>query len=562
MNNLKNIFTVSALVLALSACGGDSDNQLNVEGGVSLSGQTMSGETLSATVRDVNGLNESAISYQWLADGVAISGATSSSYVLTDAEIDSTITVNANYTDNDGFDEDVVSPATDVVKPMLVNIEGAVEITGTAESGQELTAVITDDNGLSLEGVSYAWLAGTDTIGTDSPTVTLTDDEVGKTVTVNVTYVDNDDFAEDVTSDATTPVAVLPAIAAEFSGDLAVTITSNQADVVTGTVVVTDLNAGEDSIQATGAVDDVTDYGTFNIDESGVWTYTLDTTNATVAALTTTDANLVDQIDLTSFDGTKTILAITITGAALVPNNVLTIADAGQARIVVNNTEAQETDAGISTNNGKLTVESGAYTFRFNAQDVSPSSFIALFGGKSNKPRPVVELRFDEGKLFVDNNITGDLIELVQTYVEGDWNDVEITWDTALATNSIAPIVTLSINGEPVRSVDGTTITADTFDSFTKNQTDLKNGINMVKMNMIANADVAVVTDIFKLDDIKMINNDVNADPTVIFDADFEDLSDGDLAPEATAEVPTGTSLFNSATDNAIVETVFEAPRP
>ncbi|MEP4889944.1 MAG: VCBS domain-containing protein [Aliiglaciecola sp.] len=552
MNNLKNVFTVSALALALTACGSDSDHQLNVEGGVSISGETTSGQTLTAQVRDVNGVNESAVSYQWLSAGVAIPGATSNSYVLADSDIDSTITVTANYTDNDSFDESVVSAATEVIKPIILNVEGVVEITGTVESGQELTAVITDDNGLSLQGVSYAWLAGTDSIGTDAPTVTLTNDEVGKTVTVTVTYVDNDGFAEDVTSEATTSVAPTPPTDAEFSGDLSVTVTSNEAEPVTGTAIVTDLNEGESSFEELSDI--TTTYGMFSITSSGAWTYTLDTSNATVAGLTSTGDDLVDTIMLSSFDGTVTPLLITITGAELVANNILTIAGVGQVRVQVSDTEAQETDAGISTNNGKLTVESGTYKFRFNAQDVDPGGFIALFGGKSNTPRPVVELRFDEGKLFVDNNITDDLIELVQTYVEGDWNDVEITWDTALATDTIAPIVTLSINGEPVRSVDGTTITADTFDSFTNNQTDLKNGINMVKMNMLTNADDAV----FQLDDIQMINNHVDAAPTVIFDADFEDLSAGDSAPEPTDEVPTGDSIFNASTDNAIVETVLE----
>jgi len=557
MKDLKTIFTVSALTLALSACGNDS-NPFNVDGGVSISGTAFTGQTLTAQVIDVNGVNESAIAYQWLSDEIEISGANASTYALTDGEIDSTITVTANYTDNDGFSEAVASAETDVVEGVAVNVAGTVAITGTAQTGEELTATVTDDNGVVLENVTYAWLAGTDSIGTDASTVTLTDTEVGKTITVTVTYVDDDEFAENVGSEATATVAPIPPAPAEFAGNLTITVSSNETEDVTGAVTVTDINTDEATFQ--DLTDIATTYGTFSITTAGAWTYTLDPSNSSVAALTSTDANLIDTITLTSFDGTTTDLLISITGADLVPNNILTVAGAGQVRVVVTDTEAQETDAGIGTNNGKLTVQSGAYTFRFNAQDVGPTGFVALFGGKSNNPRPVLELRFDEGKLFIDNNISGDLIELAQTYVEGDWNDVEITWDTALATDTIAPIVTLSINGELVRSADGTTITTDTFDSFTKNQTDLKDGINMVKMNMVENADVAIDTDIFQLDDIKMINNDVNATTTVIFDADFEDLSAGDSAPEPTDEVPTGDSIFNGVTENAIVETVLEVP--
>jgi len=559
MNKINKIFAVSALTLALSACNDGGDNLFNIAGGVVISGEEFSGQTLTATVQDPNGFNESNVSYQWLSDGAAIAGATSSSYILTDDELGSTLTVSVNYIDNDNNDEAATSDATGIIEEIAVNVPGTVEISGSPVSKETLTATINDENGVPTDGITYAWLAGTDVIGTDASTVTLTDTEIGKSITVSVTYTDNNSFSESVTSEATTAVIATPPTAAEFSGNLATTIVSSTTAATTGTITVTDINTGEDTFQ--DLTDIATTYGTFSITTAGVWTYTLDANNATISALTDSDPDVVDTISLTSFDNTPTDLLISITGAALVPNNVLTIADVGQARIVVTDTEAQETDAGISTNNGKLTVESGAYTFRFNAQDVNPTSFIALFGGKSNNPRPVVELRFDEGKLFVDNNISGDLIELVQTYVEGDWNDVEITWDTSLATDTIAPIVTLSINGEPVRSVDGTTITADTFDSFTNNQGDLKDGINMIKMNMAANADVAVVTDIFQLDDLKMINNDVNAMPTVIFDADFEDLSDGDLAPETTSEVPTGTSLFNSVTENAIVETVLEIPR-
>ena len=59
---------------------------------------------------DVDGLGE--VSYQWHADGMAISGATSERYTLTASEVGKTITVLASYTDKLGHAESVSSAAT------------------------------------------------------------------------------------------------------------------------------------------------------------------------------------------------------------------------------------------------------------------------------------------------------------------------------------------------------------------------------------------------------------------------------------------------------------------
>jgi Ca2+-binding RTX toxin-like protein len=63
--------------------------------------------TASNTLADADGLG--AISYQWLADNVAISGATASTYTLTQAEVGKIIKVTASYVDNRGHSEAVTS---------------------------------------------------------------------------------------------------------------------------------------------------------------------------------------------------------------------------------------------------------------------------------------------------------------------------------------------------------------------------------------------------------------------------------------------------------------------
>ena len=68
--------------------------QPNHAGTVTISGGTKVGETLTAKVDDADGVPNN-VQYQWLANGVAIAGATGSSYQLTAAEAGKTITVRA-----------------------------------------------------------------------------------------------------------------------------------------------------------------------------------------------------------------------------------------------------------------------------------------------------------------------------------------------------------------------------------------------------------------------------------------------------------------------------------
>jgi hypothetical protein len=87
-------------------------------GNVTISGTATQGQVLTAsnTLTDLDGLG--TISYQWLSDGSAISGATGSTYTLTQAEVGKTVSVKANYTDLLGTAESVVSLKTSAVTSM------------------------------------------------------------------------------------------------------------------------------------------------------------------------------------------------------------------------------------------------------------------------------------------------------------------------------------------------------------------------------------------------------------------------------------------------------------
>ena len=70
----------------------------NSAGVIEVSGTVGTGETLTATLTDANGV-PSGVGFQWYADGVAIEGETSAKYVVGSAQADQIITVRATYND-------------------------------------------------------------------------------------------------------------------------------------------------------------------------------------------------------------------------------------------------------------------------------------------------------------------------------------------------------------------------------------------------------------------------------------------------------------------------------
>ena len=78
------------------------------------------GETLTAStsgIEDADGMDNATYSYQWLADDVDISGATSASYTLTASEVGNAIKVRVSFTDDAGHSETLTSPPLDPSRP-------------------------------------------------------------------------------------------------------------------------------------------------------------------------------------------------------------------------------------------------------------------------------------------------------------------------------------------------------------------------------------------------------------------------------------------------------------
>ena len=182
-----------------------------------ISGTPQLEQTLTASTSDIDdedGLTNVSYSYQWIAGGSDIAGATGSTYTLTASEQGQTVQVRVTFTDDADNEETLTSEATEAVaaKP---NSEATGEpvIGGTPQVGETLTADtanIVDQDGLTNVSYSYQWIAGgTDIDGATSSTHTLTASEQGQTIQVRVTFTDDADNEETLTSEATVAVATV-----------------------------------------------------------------------------------------------------------------------------------------------------------------------------------------------------------------------------------------------------------------------------------------------------------------------------------------------------------------
>jgi len=229
---------------------------------------------------------------------------------------------------------------------------------------------------------------------------------------------------------------------AVFDG-LSATIPNDQVAPLTGNVTVTDVNFGEDRVIA--QTDAQTTYGTFSIAEDGAWTYTLDTTDPTVAGLEV-GASVNDTIPLSSVDGTTANLVIRIAALTQVAEITNTInGDTGELR--------RDLDPHLLQ--GKLSfsfLKTEALADDGNQKD----AYITLYGASGSSSESLVDLRIQgqatnsdgsirEPRFLVRNTdnaaYPGGIIEA--PFTPNEWYDIEIMWDMS-QTNQI----TILINGE------------------------------------------------------------------------------------------------------------------
>ena len=191
-----------------------------------IAGTAQVDETLTADtsgISDVDGLTNVSYRYQWSRnDGNAdtdIEDATDSTHELSVDDVGKTIQVRVSFSDDADNEESLTSAATAAVeaKPNSA-ATGLPTISGTAQVGQELTvdtSSIADEDGLTDVSYSYQWSrndgnADTDIEDATDSTHELSVDDVGKTIQVRVSFTDDADNEESLTSAATAAVQAKP----------------------------------------------------------------------------------------------------------------------------------------------------------------------------------------------------------------------------------------------------------------------------------------------------------------------------------------------------------------
>jgi hypothetical protein len=148
-------------------------------------------------------------SYQWYADGSAITDANGRSVTLTEAQVGRSISVAVSYNDGHGSQEQLFSSATISVANINDHPVGNPLISGVARQGETLTV---DVSGISdADGISgsfdYQWYSGSTPIpGATSATHLLTADDLCKTISASVTWIDGHGTTELLQSQPTHPV--------------------------------------------------------------------------------------------------------------------------------------------------------------------------------------------------------------------------------------------------------------------------------------------------------------------------------------------------------------------
>jgi subtilisin family serine protease len=176
-------------------------------GEVTLLGVAQQNQTLVASnnIADGNGLG--SITYQWFSNGQIISNANKSFYALTQTDVGKTISVTASYVD--GLNKEETVSSTGVMVSNSNDLPtGNVSISGSTEQNKTLTASndIADLDGMGV--ISYQWLRNGAIIPNQTQiNYTLTQTDVGNTISVKASYIDAHGAQESLTSLPTTKVS-------------------------------------------------------------------------------------------------------------------------------------------------------------------------------------------------------------------------------------------------------------------------------------------------------------------------------------------------------------------
>jgi hypothetical protein len=218
---------------------------------VSISGLAQWDQTLTGhyTYADANNDPEATSTFRWLRNGVAIAGATASTYTLVTADLGATITFEVTPVSSVAptTGTAVVSSATASVGAPAAPTASAVGITGTAQVGETLTGHYTyaDANNDPEATSTFRWLRnGVAIAGATAGTYTLVSADQGTTITFEVTPVSSvaPTTGTAVVSSATVSVAGVGTPAAPTASAVGITGTAQVGETLTGHYTYADSN--------------------------------------------------------------------------------------------------------------------------------------------------------------------------------------------------------------------------------------------------------------------------------------------------------------------------------
>ena len=315
-------------------------------------------------------------------------------------------------------------------------------------------------------------------------------------------------------------------------------VPSNTTEALTGMVSVVDPNEGENVIVA--AVTNGT-YGTLSILVDGSWTYNLDTTNATIAALIVGERE-TDTFIVESFDGTTAELVITITGTTAelvitITGTIVVNSGANNVAVIIDTNDSDTGELRYTLgDDGPLAA--GRVTASIKRLDDSlgdGDAFISLFNSATNNDGAILDLRIRDNSFGVRS--PSDVDVSAGTVVLDAFMDVVITWEYPSGDLTVNPLVNVE--------VDGVLLTPN---GFTPDNNSI-GGVTHISFRFGDNGGVRAATGKFTVDDL-FIFSDV-AGTTEVFSDDFESYADGDSLDTDNAASP-----YNSSSSEASVEAI------
>ncbi|GHE90956.1 VCBS domain-containing protein [Thalassotalea profundi] len=159
----KSLISIIVATTIVGCGGEDAVIDSNNRGSVEITGSNLyAGGTLSALVTDADGIKNETLVYAWS------TGATGTTYTITEADEGSTISVSARYTDEAGFTEGVGASTTVILPTLDVTanvVKGpvnganceifAVNDSGVAETSAQATAISGESGSVTFADVHF-----------------------------------------------------------------------------------------------------------------------------------------------------------------------------------------------------------------------------------------------------------------------------------------------------------------------------------------------------------------------------------------------------------------------